>query len=252
MLSYDRHQKILEILNEQPSADVRYLCDKAYASPATIRRDLREMSRQGLIKRVYGGAVLNDGGNHEPPLAMRQLSQTADKIKIAQIAATFLKKGQTVFLDSSSTATYLAKEIIKTKDEYSVLSNGINAINILNSSREIRLYTCGGTVKNNASVVGSIAKETINRFHADILFLSCAGLSKFGATEGSEEGADIKRAMLENSSFKILLCDSSKFYKDFFCKTCGLNQIDVFISDKPLPDEFLPLNNKKIQIITVK
>jgi len=248
MLLYDRQKRILEIMKQYKSVTVELLCEKVFASPATIRRDLNEMSRLGLLKKVHGGAVSNDGANEDPPLVVRQQSETASKKNIAELAMKLCKEGQTLFLDSSSTVTGLAREIVKS-GSYSILSNGIETVSVLNESTNIKLYSCGGKVNNHSSIVGSIAEDTVKRFHADILFFSCSGISEnSGITEGSEETAAVKKCMINNSRVKVLLCDSSKFGQEFFCLTCDMNDIDVLITDKKPMDSFLNNLPKHIKV----
>lgn len=248
MLLYDRQKKILDIMKQHQSVTVEFLCEKVFASSATIRRDLNEMSRLGLLKKVHGGAVLNDGANQDPPFVVRQQSETASKKHIAELAMKFVKDGQTLFLDSSSTITGLAREIAKS-GSYSILSNGIEIVSVLNESTRIKLYSCGGKVNNHSSIVGSIAEDTVKRFHADILFFSCSGISEnSGITEGSEDTAAVKRCMINNSRVKVLLCDSSKFGLEFFCRTCDMNDINVLITDKKPSESFLNKLPKHIKV----
>lgn len=249
MLLYDRQKKILELMKQNPSVTVEFLCEKVFASPATIRRDLNQMSHLGLLKKVHGGAVSNDGANQDPPLLVRQQSEMTSKKHIAELAIKLCKEGQTLFLDSSSTITSLAREIAKS-GSYSILSNGIETVSILNESPNIKLYSCGGKVKNHSSVVGSIAEDTVKRFHADILFFSCSGISEnSGVTEGSEDTAAVKKCMINNSRVKVLLCDSSKFGLEFFCRTCEMNDIDVLITDKKPSESFLNKLPKRIKVL---
>lgn len=109
MLEVERFEKILEYLREKKTAPVSVLAKRLYVSEATMRRDLTELERRGLIKRLHGGAILLDGANQELPLYMRERQNTNAKRIISEKASRYIAEGQTIFLDASSTAQYLIK-----------------------------------------------------------------------------------------------------------------------------------------------
>lgn len=241
MLSYERQQQIMELLQKRRSVTVEYLIKKLYASGATIRRDLQEMQRQGLLTRVRGGAVLIDGGNQDKPPILRAQQNTAQKERIARLAMRCIEDASTLFLDSSSTVTAFARrlESFAGQRELSVMTNGLFTIHALNELSCVTIFDCGGVIKNHSSAVGPTALSALESFHADVTFFSCCGFSlDIGTTEASEENAAVKRVMCRNAKRRILLCDSSKFDKDFFCKVCAAPDITRIITDSPPPEPY--------------
>lgn len=239
MLSYERHQQILDLLKEYRCATVEFLSSRLFTSPATIRRDLAAMAEKGLVTRVRGGAALTEGNNQDEPPLLRVNKEREKKERIAQLALPLLRDGNTVFLDSSSTVSTLAKRFSSLRG-LSVMSNGIAAINLLNEKTTAKVFTCAGVVQNQSSIVGQLAVHTVEAFHADLFFFSCCGLSlRCGATEASEEAAAVKRAMFRNAHKRVLLCDSTKFGLEFFCKSCELSQVDVIVTDRKPDSAFL-------------
>lgn len=239
MLGAERQEQILELLRENRRASVELLSERLYASAATIRRDLAEMDERKLLRRVRGGAELIDGMNRDTPLLVRANKNRALKEKIAALALRFAHGKRTLFLDSSSTVTVLAERMAEFRNITAICS-GMATLRLLNERATAELICCGGTVVNNSSLVGRSAVHTIESYHADVCFFSCCGLSlACGATEAQEENAAVKKAMCENADLRVLLCDSTKFGRNFFCRSCGFGDIDIIVTDKKPDAEFL-------------
>lgn len=236
MLMNERRQQILSILQQRKFVTVDKLCEMLYSSPATIRRDLAEMSDQGMLSRLRGGAELPEGSNSDMPLLLRFQKEKVKKEIIAELTSRYFKDAVTVFMDSSSTVYYLARQF-KDYTGKSVITNGLATANFLNEHTSATVYCTGGRIFHQSGFVGSHAVETIKSFCADLFFFSCCGFSdNNGPTEAEEENAVIKRAMIQNAKKKVLLCDSTKFERDYFCRVCSLDSIDLIVTDKK-PDK---------------
>ncbi|HEX2944448.1 MAG TPA: DeoR/GlpR family DNA-binding transcription regulator [Clostridia bacterium] len=236
MLIIERREKILSILHQKKFVTVGHLCELLYASPATIRRDLSEMAAQGVLKRLRGGAELSEGSNSDMPLLLRRQKDKEKKEIIASLAIQYLKSASTIFFDSSSTVFYLVRQAGDFTGK-SIISSGAATINYLNEQTSAAVYCTGGRLLNQSSFVGNRAIEAVKSYCADIVFFSCCGFSAInGTTEAEEENAAVKRAMSENARIRILLCDSTKFGHDFFCKAVDTKAIDLIITDKK-PDD---------------
>ena len=239
MLSFERQQQILELLNLHKCVTVDFLCKQLFASSATIRRDLAEMAEKNLIIRVHGGAALLEGANQDLPLLVRVNKHRDKKEVIAKLALRYISDSSAIFMDSSSTVTFLAEKLGSFRD-LSVLTNGIHTMNTLNEQKGTKIFFCGGLIKDDSSVTGASAIDFIGCFHADLFFFSCCGLSlPGGTTEASEENAVVKKQMFTHARKRILLCDSTKFGQEFFCKVCSVSDIDVIITDQKPSESFL-------------
>ena len=128
MLIISRHQQILDILKREKSVTVARLAKEVFASEPTIRRDLAVLEEQGQIKRVYGGAVLGGAPDREIPYEVRAGEQEAAKAIMAAKAAHYLKKGDVVFLDGSSSASHMVEHIARVGDILVVTSGAKTAI----------------------------------------------------------------------------------------------------------------------------
>ena len=239
MLPLERQNQILEILAKRKSVRVEELCQLVYSSGATIRRDLTVLEASGQIQRTHGGAVYMESNAVESPLMLRESENRKAKSIIAQKAGVFLRDGQTLFLDSSSTAGTLAGLLGNFKN-MRVITNSLKTVNLLAGMSNLEVYCTGGRLRDSArSMVGPSALRFLSSFHADYAFLSCRGADlSCGVTEANEEEAAVKIACIQNAARTVLLCDSSKLETQYFCKVCDLSQLWEIITDKELPEVY--------------
>lgn len=232
MLSAERQQQILDILKERQCVTVAFLSKHLYASGATIRRDLAQMNERGLVRRVRGGAALLEGIHNDAPLLVRAGKNRERKEKIARLALGLVRDSSALFLDSSSTVTALARRL-RGFHNLTVVTNGLVTLNTLSDLPAVKLVCSGGILQNSSSFVGPAAADSFGRYRAELLFFSCCGLSaSFGASEAREEIAVIKRVMCQNAKKRVLLCDATKLGEDYFCRSCGLEELDVIVTDE--------------------
>ncbi len=252
MLTLERQEEILDILNKTNSATVEELAAQLFVSGATIRRDLRQMESQGLIKRSHGGAIPFRSTTEESAFALREQENIVAKKTIATLAVKLVKNGDSIFLDSSST-TGLTIPLLNSFQYLSVTTIGLRNALLLSQTNNIKIYIAGGQVQNHSnSIIGSDTIDYISRIHADISLISCSGLDlDSGITEASIEQAKIKQQMRKNSNKLAILCDSTKFNKVFLCKDFNFDEIDYLITEKTPPIEYVEkLASTKCKIIT--
>lgn len=232
MSTSDRHEQIISIIDQYKTISVNDLAKLVYASPATIRRDLQILERRGLLKRVHGGAASVVGNNFDLPVYMRNSSNQREKELISQIALQFISNSSTYFFDSSSTCCFLAQKLAVFTG-ITVATTGLEILSILKEYTGVRIISFGGEVRKNYDELASpMTIDNIARFYADIMFVSCRGLSaKAGATETSGLNAAVKQQMRKHAKKCVLLCDSSKFEQEFFYKAVDFQDIDYVITD---------------------
>lgn len=252
MLSLERQDEILEILNGKKSCTVEELAEELFVSGATIRRDLRTMEEQGLIKRSHGGAMLFRSRADESAIAIREQENTASKRAIANLAVKLVENGDSVFMDSSTTVGFLVP-LLNNFKYLSVTTTGIRNATLLSQTNNVKIYIAGGLVQNHSnSITGTDTMDYISRIHADVAFVSCMGLSENAYfTDAHIEQAKLKRQMRKNSDKLVMLCDSTKFNKTFMCTDFTLDEIDYLITDKT-PSESLmqKIRLSKCKLIT--
>ncbi len=252
MLSLERQEEILEILNRNKSATVEELASELFVSGATIRRDLRSMEKQGLIKRSHGGAMPFKSSAEESAFAIREQENTVAKKTIASLAAKLIKNGDSVFIDSSST-TGAVIPLLNGYQYLSVTTTGIRNALLLSQTNSVKIYIAGGQIQNHSnSIIGTDTMDYISRIHADVALVSCSGVdAHYGFTDSSIEQSKLKQQMRKNSSVLAVLCDSTKFGKTFLCTNFHFNEVDYLITDKTPPQEFLEkIANTKCKLLT--
>ena len=231
MLEVERFEKIMEYLREKKTAPVNVLAKRLFVSEATMRRDLSELERKGLVKRLHGGAILLDGANQELPLYLRERQNTDAKRMISEKASHHIVEGQTIFLDASSTAQYLIK-YFENYQNLTIITNGLKTAQELNSLSH-RIYCTGGLLLHNSSAyVGDFAADFVRNFNADIMFFSSRGVSESGQiTDASREETYIRQVMLQQSRKHIFLCDHNKIGQVYCYNLCNVSQLDDYITD---------------------
>lgn len=231
MLIAERQQKILQILERQGGATVKELAKALFASAPTIRRDLTVLAENGLLKKVYGGAVPLTASNREIPLTLRAQSQNSAKDRMAQQAVSHVRDGMVILMDGSSSVNHIVRYLTDFKDLLVVTSGARTAIDL--AEQNIPTLCTGGQMLNHSlSFVGYQAEEFVRRIHADLLFFSCCGLNDEGLlTDPAMEEAHIRQVMLRQARKKILLCDKSKLHQTFFYTLCHRDELDAVISE---------------------
>lgn len=241
MLPLERQNRILELLKQRQALSVEELCRDLYSSGSTIRRDLQILEQNNLLRRTHGGAVYIDGSGRDFPAQLRETENTALKSIIAEKALQFVRDGQTLFLDASTTACRLAERLTGFQ-HLRVITNGLKTCSILSSIPGVQVYCTGGRLRENAqSFVGAQTNEFISRFHADLAFFSCRGIHpEGGITDSNEDEAGLKQRYIEHATRSILLCDGSKLNRQFFCKIADLGSVWQIVSNIPLPEAYIP------------
>ena len=243
MLAAERRQFILDKLQENESVNVNNLSKEFDVSKETIRRDLEKLQNKNLLKKIHGGAVpINK--KEELSFNIRKKQNTKEKREIAKKALKYINQGDTIFLDISSTAMFLARELKNIKD-ITVITNSAQIVTELAKNQDIHVISTGGIlVPNSISFVGPHANSMVNNYFADKFFASCKGISaRYGATDSSDLEIEVKENMVNRSSEVIILADYSKFKERGLSSFAEINKINKIISDSSTPqavrEEFL-------------
>ncbi len=252
MLTLERQAEILDILNKNKSATVDELAGELFVSSATIRRDLRVMEKQGLIKRSHGGAMPFKSNAEESAFAIREQENILGKKTIANLAVRLIKNGDSVFVDSSTTVGMLIP-LLNNFNYLSVITTGLRNAILLSQTNNVKIYITGGQILNHSnSIIGTDTMDYISRIHANVSLISCSGVDlNNGFTDASIEQAKLKQQMRKNSDKIAVLCDSTKFGKVFLCKDFDFNEIDYLITEKLPPQEYVEkLASTKCKLLT--
>lgn len=215
----NRTNEILNILKKFQYVTVDYLVKEIRYSPASIRRDLTLLEKQGLVKRSYGGVELK--GEAFSPFIFRQHSMKTAKNRIAAKAATLIKDNDTVFIDGSTSAQYMGHYLIKKKGITAITNNMLLATFL--SENGVSTYCTGGFISELPGILlGDITANTFSQLHADIMFFFATGYSN-GVIFSRDEGLTRNhKIMLENADKKVFLCSGDKIEKNTSSRCASL------------------------------
>ena len=227
----ERYNRISEYIKENGRATVEELAGTLFVSPATIRRDLAEMQRLGMLKRTHGGAIHIDTGD-EVSIFIRMDRDGAEKEKAASVALANLPPFNSVFIDNSSTCLCLAEKMdlsFKT-----VVTNGMHLVSRIAGKKNIDLFLLGGVVYHNGEATrGPFAVEMLQMFRFDLMLMGAAAVGPDGAYEHSLETAEIKRIAFSRSEHGVLVCGKSKFQAKSTYRVADLSRYDLICTDAP-------------------
>ncbi len=232
MFNLQRREEILNYLNEHTSATVEKLAKMLFVSPPTLRRDLNALAEEGKVLRTHGGVVLRKTAECEIPLVLREEENSAPKRVIAEKAARHINNGDVIFLDASSTASYLIPHFKRFKDIVVITNSPKSSLAL--GEENIKNYCTGGLLlSRSVAYVGSGALDFLSRINADVFFFSSRGYSPGGfITDSSVEESEIKRAMMKNAEKSVYLCDTSKEGKKYMYNICRTKDVFALINEK--------------------
>lgn len=227
MSSKARQDKILEILEKQGHVTVKYLTEVLHYSSATVNRDLNALQSQQLIKRSYGGV--------EPvrstyiPVFFRSHKMRAEKRQIGQVAAGFVRDGDTIFLDGSTTCQCMEQYLVGRKGLTVVTNNIVLAANL--SAYEIKVVCLGGTIVESPSMLyGPESVENAARYRVDKMFFSTAAVSVNGMIASGVYDLML-RAVAKNAKEVFYLVDHQKVDQPFHEIYGDFGAVDHVISN---------------------
>ena len=194
MLGIERRQKIMDILQKNKKVYVAKLALEFGITEETVRRDLEKLENQNLLQRSYGGAVLMEKTNEDLSFDQRSITHVAEKRKITEKAHQLIEKGDTIFMDSSSTALML-RPYLENKENITIITNSIRLLYDAALNTNLYIISTGGKLKENSfALIGPTALDTIDKFTVDVAIISCKALNKqHGFMESTEEEAMIKK-----------------------------------------------------------
>jgi DeoR/GlpR family transcriptional regulator of sugar metabolism len=239
--TYKRRQSLLDILRKQPGLRVPELAVTLSVSEGTVRNDLNALEQQGLLMRVHGGAVLHQQDQFQNNSFIRRHQQNpAAKFAIAREAAVLVNNGDSILLDASSTAYYLAQALSE-RQRLRVMTNGFQVARELAQNTANMVILIGGIVNNeSSSVTGLLSEHIIEELHIQKAFLSCSGFSlERGMTEVHLAEAQLKRKVIESSQELFALVDASKFGKEDLTSFARPEKITRLFTDQHLSSDWL-------------
>ncbi|RZT36406.1 DeoR/GlpR family DNA-binding transcription regulator [Cupriavidus agavae] len=226
-----RQREIFGWLNDTGYLSTEQLASRFGVTSQTIRRDINELSVQGLARRMHGGLTL-PASQHNISYLQRSTAQVERKRRIAHAAIALLEADSTIFLGYGTTVAEFARAL-PADLPLRVVTNNLGAVHALADKPAIETWVAGGRLRaGDYDLMGSATLDFLRKFRAHLAVCGAAGIDETGTLyEFQPEEAELSQALLSHSHARVLLADGSKFGRHAPCRVAGFDQIDHLFTD---------------------
>ena len=248
-MNHERRNKIAEMLETKATIQNSEIMERFGISIETVRRDLEFLEKEGVLERVYGGAVKKHFMNIEPVYKRRLNTSRDEKELISDEAQKFIDESDTIFFDIGTTVGLIAERVDKNKN-ITAFTNSLRTAIAL-AERNFKVFMPGGQLRcDELSLSGSMSERNMDSFNIDKAFVGAAGIGKDGITDFIESEASLRNKIIKNARKVIVVADHTKFSVRAMCNICSASEIDVLITDEKAPRKILKeLENQGVKII---
>ncbi|MGK5496772.1 DeoR/GlpR family DNA-binding transcription regulator [Streptomyces sp. URMC 125] len=251
MSKHERWSKLMELLAAGGRLEVEDAAASLGVSAATIRRDLDELAEQQMLVRTRGGAIAH-GVSYELPLRYKSSQRAVEKQRIAAAVADLIGRGDVVGLNGGTTTTEVARALAlraggerreppaaPASPRLTVVTNALNIAGELAVRPQIKTVLTGGVTRSQTyELVGPLTTGVLNQVVLDAAVLGVDGIDPpLGVMTHHEDEASVSRLFAERAQRVIVAADSSKMGKRAFARICGLDGVDVVVTDAGIPAE---------------
>lgn len=239
MLASQRQERILATIRTHGAARVADLVVALDVSDMTVRRDIAELARAGLVRRVHGGAVAPDlpaRSTDEPGFEAKRTWASAEKTAVARAALAEVEPGQSLAV-SAGTTTWLLATMIAADPALrplTVVTNGLRVADTLHGVDEVEVVLTGGSRTPSDALVGPVADATLRDLRVDRTFLGVHGLDADGPTTPNLAEAATDRALLRCAAAGTVLADHTKWGVVGLARICAWDDVDTVVVDDAL------------------
>jgi DeoR/GlpR family transcriptional regulator of sugar metabolism len=231
-----RRSEIVRLARSSGLASVEELSAQFGVTPSTIRRDLSQLTAQGLIARTYGGAIAL-GHQQEPSLRQRAMEGFEAKRAIARWAAKQVEPGETILLDAGTTVGAMG-EFLREVEDLVVVTAGLTALEALADADDVRVECIGGTLRHlSQGFIGPLAEATLQRLTFDRAFLGAdAVTADLGICEAELVQTRLKEIMIERAGKVYVLAHADKLGREPFHAWAPLPRGATLVTDEAAAD----------------
>lgn len=240
MLPAQRRDRILSEVHKDRFISVLELAQRLSVSISTVRRDLVDLEREGVIVRTHGGAALVGRGlPEEMSEKVRAQQRIEQKRAIARAAAPVIEGSGTAILDSGTTTLEVAR-CLNPREHLRIVTDSVEIAWELRDRENITVILTGGVMRKNAyNLFGTLAEQSLMGLHAQVCVMGCSGLTlEEGLTKHDIEALPVRRRMIEVSRQLIVVADSSKLGRTGLASICEIERVDTLITDPEISPEF--------------
>ena len=233
MYQEERRQAIAELVRRDGRGDVAKLATRFTVTQETVRRDLIDLERRGVLRRFHGGAMPVERLRSEPAVAEKARLMADQKHRVATAALDYLPRTGSILLDAGTTTGALAG-LIPTDRELTVVTNSVPIAMNLSARQNLNLLLVGGRVRGRTlATVDDWAQRALSDLVVDVAFIATNGVSvEHGLSTPDLAEAAAKRAMVAVGRRVVLVADHTKIGEEHFARFADVSDIDVFITDR--------------------
>lgn len=243
MLAQERRDLILRDLRAKGGVETEEAAQRYGVSVETVRRDLLELEKMSLLKRVYGGAVgVPATSRNEPPHSERENVAAGQKTRIADKAVSLIPGDATVFLDLGTTVEAVARAI-PTTFAGTIVTASLRAVGTLAHLPDAEIIVSGGRLrKSELSLSGSMATSFLDGLFPEVAIISVGAIDPAaGVTDFDFDELHVKKTVLTNSDTSIVVADSTKFGRVAPYKLCDVGTPSYIATDSGLTEDRLTI-----------
>ncbi|MBS0365855.1 MAG: DeoR/GlpR transcriptional regulator [Proteobacteria bacterium] len=236
LLIEERRRRICELLREHGRVTVPALAARFGTSQVTIRADLSALEAAGALTRTHGGALAVSDADQS--LSVKQLQHHAEKVRIAQAAASLIRDGETIIIDSGTTTAEIARCIRSLPlSALNVVTNALNVAALLVDVPAVRLIVPGGILRRESnSLTGPMAQAALATLQANRLYLGADGIDpQLGVMTPHLAEAELNARMIAISREVVVVADASKFARRNIALIARTGQVNLLITDNAAP-----------------
>ena len=230
-----RQSEILSAVRLRQACSIGELAESLGVSEETIRRNVKPLAAQGLVRRVHGGIILPETFQ-EPPFQRRMQANNAAKQRIARRVASLVQNGDSVMLDCGSTTTFVAQALAG-HSELIAVTNSAEIARTLAAKSSNRVFMAGGELRSDDTAsLSASALDFVRQFEVQHAILSIGALDRTGDLMVYHLAeAEFSRAVMARAKQVIVAADCSKFGRKGLVKICDPNRIDILVTDAAPP-----------------
>lgn len=248
-----RHERILSLLESRGFVSIGSLAKSFAVSEQTVRRDLNDLDKRGLLTRYHGGAGLPPV-NGDVDYDKRKRHQAKEKQRIAAMVASQIPEGATIFIDIGTTMEAVAEALLQHR-RLTVVTNHLTVATILNRRRDFQVILAGGVLKHNdQATTGEATREFLEKFRVGYGIFGVGGISEDGDLMDFDfRDIGVSATAMKISRKRLVALDHSKFSSEAMVRVGQVRDIDMIFTDAPPPKHLARiLRDNTVQVFTAK
>lgn len=242
VLDAERRQQMVSFVEDRNGATVAQLSERFGISEATVRRDLTQLSRRGLVVRAHGGAaprrLRHVEGFPEPPILERASTMPDEKRRIGRVAASLVEDGDTILIAGGSTAATMIPHLAE-RARLTVMTNNLNVASLLAAYPGITLIVLGGILRHSElSLLGILTEDALKNLRADKLFIGSSAIHvDYGLSADDLAEVQTDRALVAAAREITVVADRTKFGRVRTARVMAMDEVFRVVTDRGLAEE---------------